>query len=506
MPVFDQTYQTLKEHLQQTAIFSSIEELLGWDERTLLPAQAGSYRADQMTVLAGLIHQRRTAPAVGEWLDTLESSLSTSHPADSPEAAEVREARRDYDRESKIPQKLVEELAKTSVLAQQAWAEARAQDNFAEFAPWLEKTLDLKRDQADALGYTDDPYDVLLDEFEPGETAANLRQVLSRLRDELAPLVAEIVATGKQAPVELLQRDYSIDKQKSFARFAAKSTGFDFDCGRIDLTVHPFCATLGPKDCRITTRYEENAFSSGFFSVLHEAGHGIYEQGLPDQEFGMPLGTATSLGIHESQSRLWENFVGRSFAFWEYFFPKLQLEFASTTRDIALDDFFFAINDVRPSLIRVEADEATYNLHILIRFELEQALLNQDLSVADLPGAWNEKYSEFLGVRPPDDAQGCLQDIHWSGGAIGYFPTYSLGNLYAAQLFESANSDLGALQDQFRRGEFGTLREWLRDKVHQHGRRYPAKQLVQDVCGEPLSHEPLIRHLRSKLQPLYGLA
>ena len=435
---FDQTYQTLKDYLQQTAVFSSIEELLGWDERTLLPAQAGPYRAEQMTVLAGLIHQRRTAPVIGEWLSTLESSVKSNLQEGSPTAAEIREARRDYDRESKMPQKLVEELAKTSVLAQQAWTDARAQDDFAAFAPWLEKTLALKRAQADALDYTDDAYDALLDEFEPGETAANLRQILSQLRDELAPLVAEIVETGRQAPAEIFHRDYLVEKQKSFARFAARSIGFDFDRGRIDLTVHPFCATLGPKDCRITTRYEQNAFPSGFFSVLHEAGHGIYEQGLPDKEFGMPLGTATSLGIHESQSRLWENFVGRSYAFWEYFFPKLQLEFPSTTRDISLDEFFFAINDVRPSLIRVEADEATYNLHILIRFELEQALLSGDLPVTDLPAAWNEKYAEFLGIRPPDDAQGCLQDIHWSGGAIGYFPTYSLGNLYAAQLFEAA--------------------------------------------------------------------
>jgi carboxypeptidase Taq len=369
----------------------------------------------------------------------------------------------------------------------------------------LEKTVQLKRDQAAALGFESEAYDALLDEFEPGETAANLRVVLGQLRDELAPLVAAIADSGRQAPVKLMQRDYSVQKQMAFAQHAAKCIGFEFDRGRIDLTVHPFCATVGPNDCRITTRYEAKLFSSGLFSVLHEAGHGIYEQGLPVDEFGLPLGTATSLGIHESQSRLWENFVGRSYSFWEHFFPKLQLEFPETTRDISLDDFYFAINDVRPSLIRVEADEATYNLHILIRFELEQDLLSGALPAADLPGAWNEKYQQFLGITPDDDASGCLQDIHWSGGAIGYFPTYSLGNLYAAQLFERADADLGELPNQFRRGEFRTLREWLRDKVHRHGRHYSARQLAQNVCGKPLSHEPLIRHLRNRLAPLYGL-
>jgi carboxypeptidase Taq len=272
------------------------------------------------------------------------------------------------------------------------------------------------------------------------------------------------------------------------------------------VTAHPFCCSPGPHDCRITTRYNEHAFSEAFFGILHEAGHGIYEQGLRTDQYGLPPGEATSLGIHESQSRLWENLVGRSRAFWEHFYPQAQRRFAQALSGVSLDDFYFAVNEVRPSLIRVEADEATYNLHILVRFELEQALLDDDLPTGDLPGAWNEKYRSYLGIEPPNDAEGVLQDIHWAGGAVGYFPTYSLGNLYAAQLFAQAEADLGGLADQFAQGAFQPLLEWLCRKIHQHGQRYSAAELVQRITARPLSHNPLIEHLQAKLGPLYGLA
>jgi carboxypeptidase Taq len=270
------------------------------------------------------------------------------------------------------------------------------------------------------------------------------------------------------------------------------------------VTTHPFCTGLGPNDCRITTRYDEHFFGSAFFGILHEAGHAIYDQGLRADQYGLPLGKAVSLGIHESQSRLWENLVGRSRAFWEYFHADAQRHFPSALGDVPLDAFHFAVNDVRPSPIRVEADEATYNLHILVRFELEQALLNDDLSVADLPGAWNEKYRQYLGIEPASDAEGVLQDIHWSGGGVGYFPTYALGNLYAAQLFAQADADLGPLDKQFARGEFGPLRGWLREKVHRQGRRYSAAELVRRITGQELSHASLIEQLRARLGPLYG--
>jgi carboxypeptidase Taq len=286
----------------------------------------------------------------------------------------------------------------------------------------------------------------------------------------------------------------------------AAAFGFDFNRGRLDVTAHPFCTEAGPNDCRITTRYNERHFNEAFFGILHEAGHGLYEQGLPSDQYGLPTGVAISLGIHESQSRMWENLVGRSRAFWEYAYPPAVREFASALGDVPLDAFYFAINDVRPSLIRVEADEVTYNLHILIRFELEQALVNDDLRVADLQAAWNEKYRQYLGIVPTSDADGVLQDIHWSAGLFGYFATYSLGNLYAAQFFEQADRDCGGLFALFARGQFAPLHQWLIDKIHVHGRRYTAGQLVERVTGSPLSHDALVRHLRAKFEPLYGLA
>ena len=370
----------------------------------------------------------------------------------------------------------------------------------------MEKTIRLKREQADALGYPECRYDALLDDFEPGGLTSQITGVLSALRQRLAPLVAAIAESGQRSKIELLTRKYPTDAQQRFGEVAAKRIGFDFNRGRLDVTTHPFCTHLGPNDCRLTTRYDERHFPGAFFGILHEAGHGLYEQGLRPDAFGLPPGDSISLGVHESQSRMWENLVGRSRAFWDYFYPQAQQAFPEALANVPLADFYFAINDVRPSLIRVEADEATYNLHIIIRFELEQALLNDDLSVADLPGAWNEKYGQLLGITPPTDREGVLQDIHWSAGMIGYFPTYSLGNLYASQLFEHADRDLGGLSAQFARGEFAPLLDWLRSKIHQFGRRYTAAEMVQNVTGRLLSHEPLrSAPARGKFGPLYEI-
>jgi carboxypeptidase Taq len=502
MPNLDSTYEKLAAHSRETALLNSIESLLGWDERTMLPARGGDYRADQMTLLAGMVHRRRTEPEVGEWLAELSAAKLDPH---SDRGATIREFKRQYDRRVKLPQALVEELARVSVLGQQAWVTARAKNDFATFKPLLEKTFKLKREAAAAIGFEECPYDALLDEFEPGALTSQVTRVLAALREELVPLVAEIKASGRQPDVSIITRDYPIDKQEAFARDVATRCGFEFERGRLDITAHPFCSSIGPNDCRITTRYDLNHFPGAFFGVLHEAGHGIYDQGLRPDWFGLPPGEAISLGIHESQSRMWENFVGRSRAFWQYFFKPAQERFPQALGNVSMNDFYAAINDVRPSLIRVEADEATYNLHILIRFELEQALVNDDLKVGDLPGAWNEKYRHYLGIAPPNDADGCLQDIHWSAGLVGYFPTYSLGNLYAAQLFVQADKDLGGLTDQFAAGEFKPLREWLRTKIHEPGQCYTADELVERVTGEPLSHAPLVRYLRAKYGELYGI-
>ena len=314
--------------------------------------------------------------------------------------------------------------------------------------------------------------------------------MLERLRVDLVPLVEAIKASSVKPPVDILHRSFPVADQEAFGRHASAQIGFDYQRGRLDVTHHPFCTEIGPEDCRITTRYDENFFSGSFFGTLHEAGHGIYEQGLASEYYGLPAGQYCSLGIHESQSRLWENLVGRSKSFWQHFYPDAQQRFASLA-DVSLDDFYAAINHVAPSLIRVEADEATYNLHIIIRFQLEQALIDGDLTVADLPEAWNVKYQDSLGIAPPTDADGVLQDVHWSAGLIGYFPTYSLGNLYASQFYDAAQTELGDLDAMFAAGDFGPLKAWLNENIHAPGQRWSSTQLGEKVTGEALSHDRL---------------
>jgi carboxypeptidase Taq len=499
----EEKYQQLCQHVRTTALLTSIDSLLGWDERTQLPPAGGEYRAEQMTCLAGLIHDRHTDPQVGQWLmELIDSPLATDPESDT--AVTLRELKRDYDKQTRLPKSLVEELARAAVEGQQLWDEARKKDSFATFQPVLERMVELKRQQADALGYSETRYDALLDDHEPGELTSNVTRVLGGLREELVPLVQAIADCPRRPDVSLLKRRYPVPAQEKLGRAAAAAIGFDFSRGRLDVTSHPFCTDVGPHDCRITTRYDEHYFPTAFFGILHETGHGLYDQGLPVEHYGLPLGHFVSMGIHESQSRMWENLVGRSRPFWEYLYPQLQQAFPEALADVALADFHFAINDVRPSLIRVEADEVTYNLHIIIRFELEQALIGGDLAVADLPGAWKEKYRQYLGIEPPNDADGVLQDIHWSAGLFGYFPTYSLGNLYAAQLFAQAEADLGGLNQQFARGEFQPLLDWLREKIHRQGQRYTAARLVERVTGKPLGHADLINYLLAKMEPLYS--
>ncbi|HEY8667015.1 MAG TPA: carboxypeptidase M32 [Tepidisphaeraceae bacterium] len=498
------TCHDLIKELREISLLSSVSSLLHWDEQTQLPPRGSEHRADQISLLARMSHERFTSPRIGAWLGELETSDLARDPH-SDLAVNVRETRRQYDRATRLPSALVEVMARTGVLAQHAWVDARKKSNYSLFAPWLTKTLDLKRQEANCVGFRTTAYDALLDEFEPGETAANLVNVFNSLRAPLVELIGQIKDSGRKPPAEILERSYPPAAQEDLARAAASAVGFDFDSGRLDVSVHPFCSGLGPGDTRMTTRYDERYFPDAFFGVLHETGHGLYNQGLPAEHWGIPRGEYVSLGIHESQSRLWENFVGRSRPFWKFFLPKARSAFPSALRDVSEDQWYAAVNEVRPSLIRTESDEATYNIHILLRFELEQALLSGDLPVADLPSTWNQRMKAYLGVDVPDDARGCLQDIHWSGGAIGYFPTYTLGNLYAAQFFEQAQHDLGQLDQQFARGQFTPLLAWLREKIHRHGKTFRAGALVQRITGKPLSADPLLRHLRRKAAEVYGV-
>ena len=492
------------QHAREAKLLDSINSTVGWDERTYMPSAAGAYRAEQMTYLSGLIHEHQTSAAYGEHLQAAWEEIKDADPH-SDEATIVRVLKRDYEKESRLPKALVEALTKNSVEGQQAWVEARQADNFSLLAPYLENTVRLKREEAEAIGYEECLYDAVLDQYEPGEKTSRVASVFASLRDQLVALIQAIDGSGQRTDASLIQGHYPVDRQREVGRLAAAKVGFDFQRGRLDETDHPFCTELGPHDVRITTRYDEAYFNSAFFGTLHEAGHGIYELGLRREHYGLPPGEYLSMGFHESQSRLYENNVGRSKSFWKFFFPEVQRAFPSTLDGADADSFYRAVNDVRPSLIRVEADEVTYNLHIIVRFELEQELLGGDLKVPDLPDAWNQRYEQFLGIRPPNDSDGVLQDIHWSAALLGYFPTYALGNLYASQLYAQADRDLGGLDAQIENGSFDALRDWLVEKVHRRGKCLTAAELIQDVTGAALSEKPFMRYVEAKMGEIYGL-
>jgi carboxypeptidase Taq len=469
-----------------------------------MPPGAVQGRADQLAYLAGLQYDRVTDPRVGELL-ALAQDIAPDDP-DAPQAVNVREMRRIHDRLVKLPRSLVEELARAAPLSQQQWALSRQEADFASFCPWLEKIVHLKRQESACLGYDDHPLDPLLEDYEPGARCRDLQPLFTSLRDELTPLAQAIRQARKRSKVAILRRNYPVEQQRAFAHEVAAAVGFDFGRGRLDTAVHPFSIHLGLGDCRIAIRYNANQFSDAFFALLHEVGHGLYEQGLDPAHYGTPLGTACSIGLHESQARLWENFVGRGLSFWKYWYPRARQIFPEALSRVSLNDFFTAVNHVEPSLNRVQADEVTYNLHILIRFELEKALIKGDLPVADLPTAWNDAYRQTLGVTASSDAEGCLQDGHWSEGLFGYFPTYTLGNIYAAQLYAKAQEDLGTLEPAFAQGEFAPLLDWLRVNVHRHGSRYRACDLIRRAAGSPPQPRALVDRLRQKYGELYHVS
>ena len=497
-----EAYTELITRCREASVFGSVMSVLGWDQRTYMPQGGTQHRAGQLALLAGMEHALTTAPRIGELLACLESGPP---PEDSTgvEAVNVREIRRAYDRAVKLPRGLVEELSKTTSQAYDVWVAARKENDFETFRPWLEKIVGLVQQKADALGWKASRYDALLDGYEPGATAASIQEVFTPLGRELSELVGRITTSGKRPPQRILHSEYPVDAQQEFCKEASAAIGFDYGAGRLDVTTHPFCSGIGPGDTRLTTRYNPENLSDAFFGTLHEAGHGIYAQGLDAAHYGTPMGDAVGLGIHESQSRLWENFVGRSRPFWKFYMPRVRKFFPRALGRVGLEEFYFAVNDAKPSFIRVEADEATYNLHIMLRFELERALLEGDLRAADVPGAWNERFKKLLGLKVPDDARGCLQDVHWSGGGIGYFPTYTLGNLYAAQFFDAARSALDGLEEQLAQGEFGPLKRWLNLKIHRQGMRYRSQSLCEIVTGRPLSHRHLMDHLEAKFGALY---
>jgi carboxypeptidase Taq len=504
-------YNELVRRSRERSLLVSCIELLGWDELTYMPRGAVENRSRQMAYLAGLYHDAVADPREGELLDIVAAS-SLVHDSLGAPAVNMRQWRRVYERMSRQPKALVEELARVTTTAQQQWALARQDEIFAEFCPWLEKVVRLVREQGECLSERHSErseesrasaYDALLQDYEPGATAAQLAALFAALRPELTMLLDRIRGAAGRTSSAILRRDFPLDRQKIFGETVAAALGFDFDRGRLDTTTHPFFSPIGPGDSRITTRYRQNDFAEAFFGLLHELGHGLYEQGLDAEHYGTPLGESSSLGVHEALARLWENAVGRSRPFWQHFFPQASEVFHQALHDVELDEFYVAINHVQPSVNRVRADEATYDLHILLRFELEQALLSGDLPPADLPAAWNEEYRKYLGVTPANDAEGWLQDGHWSAGQFGYFPTYTLGNVYAAQLFASARARLPDLDEQFSSGEFAPFNAWLGEHIYRHGQRYLASELMQAATGQTIDHRPLVEALRTKYGRLY---
>jgi carboxypeptidase Taq len=502
----------------KAATLSSIAQLLGWDQETYMPPGGSAIRAEQASMLAELTHKASTDPRLGELITACEADRSVT--SDPRAAAALREIRRDYDLATRLPSDLVAELARVGSEAQQVWKAAREKSDFAMFAPYLEKMFALTRRRAEcllpALPKGSELYDALLDEYEPGISAAEVDATFKPLRERLAALIARVASCGKKVDDSILHLRIDPAKQHAFGMFVLEAIGFDLNAGRLDTTSHPFCQGLGPGDTRLTTRYRDQHFSDALYSTLHEAGHGIYDQGLPKSGklrvagadvplWGSPLSDAISLGIHESQSRMWENLVGRSREFWEWALPHANRFFDNALKGATPDTMFNAVNTTVPSFIRVESDEGTYNLHIMLRFEMERALLRGDIKVADVPHEWNKRFKNYLGLDVPDDRRGCLQDVHWSFGLIGYFPTYTLGNLYSCQFWETIREQIPNLGARIAKGDFSALKTWLNTNIHAPGKQHRAADLCKLVTGKPLSADPLMRHLESKAKAVYGV-
>lgn len=487
-------YDQLHALVQEVSLLSSTEAVLSWDQETYMPAKALAFRARQMSYLNGKAHALATGTVFRKLLEKAESDVNRRTPAKVQ--ANLRELRRDYDRAVKLPQKLVIEESEICAHGKAAWAEARKHSDYARFAPQLEKLVNLARRKADLWGYADEPYDALLETYERGARTAEVAALFARLKPELTKIARQAVERSASVRPGILKGRYPIEKQQILNAEVAASLGFDFDAGRIDTTAHPFCTTLGPADIRLTTRYDEADFTSSLFGVMHEAGHGLYEQGLPGEDFGLPSGRACSLGIHESQSRLWENHVGRSRSFWEKWLPRTA-ELFPHLRKAKLEDFLRAINRAEYSFIRVEADQATYDLHILLRFAIERRLVSGELKVKDVPAAWNAEFESLFGMVPPDDARGCLQDIHWSMGGLGYFATYTLGNLNAAQLFAAASKQKKVAAG-LAQADYAPLLAWLREKVHAQGGTPLPGEIIAYATGKPTDAKWHLKHLREK--------
>ena len=484
----------LKERLRTTTDLGRISRLLGWDQQTMMPPAGSHHRADHLSTLSRLAHEVLTDPETGRLLDELRAT-EESLERDLDDAALIRMTRRDYEKAVRVPTDLRAEMTRAAAEARPVWVEAKAESSFDKFLPALERNVELRRRYVECFDDVQEPYDVLLDDFEPGTTTAEVRQVFEEIKPELVALVTEL--RDEDVDDSFLQGTFPVERQEKLAHEVVSLFGFRPDTWRLDPTEHPFASGAGVDDIRITTHYYPDSLKS-LFSTMHEYGHGLYTHQLPRQLERLPTGGPTSLGIHESQSRLWENLVGRSAPFWRRFYPQAQQAFPERLRDVEVERFVAGINRVQPSLIRIKADEVTYGLHIMLRFELEQDIINERVALRDLPQTWNARMSEYLGVDVPDDANGVLQDTHWASGLIGYFPTYLLGTVMSVQIWQKALEDLPDLEEHVERGEFAPLREWLERNVHRHGRKFLPQEVLEKATGLTLDAKPYLAYLHTK--------
>jgi len=498
----EQKLSQLKNLLAEIADLNQITALLGWDQQTYMPPAGAENRGYQLATLQQITHTKFVSDEIGKLLDDLQPYINQLDP-DSLDACLVRVTRREYEREIKVPIEWVAEFAMVTTVAHEAWAKARAENDFPHFQSHLEKILDLAHRYAGYFAPYEHVYDPLLEIFEPGMKTTDIKAIFNTLRPQQVELLKQI-ASRPQVDNSFMTLQYDEDKQWQFGVEAITKMGYEWERSRQDKTLHPFTTSFGWGDVRITTRVYPNYLASALFGTLHEAGHAMYAMGSDKSFDRTPLFGGASSGIHESQSRMWENLVGRSLPFWQHFYPRLQELFPTQLGNVPLQAFYRGINKVQPSYIRVEADEATYNLHIMLRMELEIALMENQLQVKDLPEAWNERFQEYLGIAPPDDSKGVLQDVHWSGGLMGYFPSYALGNLIGAQLWERINADIPDLSEQIRQGDFAAWLSWLREKIHSHGNKFEPQQLIQRVTGSKIDPAPYMRYLEGKYRAIYN--
>ena len=500
----EQQYVELKARLAEIHDLERVSEALAWDEQTMMPVRGAPVRAEHTATLRRIAHEKLAADETGRLLESLRA-YEEGLDFDSDEASLIRVARRDYEKARRVPAELLAELARAGSDAYHHWIEARRRSHFSLFLPYLERNVELKRRYIDCFDVDGDAYDVLLDIYEPGMKTAQVTAVFDELKRELRPFIATLVERADAVDDTCLGGRFPVERQRELALAILERFGFAPDAWRLDPTVHPFAVGLATTYIRLTTRYEEESIASLFYS-MHEFGHGLYEHGISPSLERTSLCQGASMGLHESQSGLWENLVGRSRPFWRYFYPQLQAAFTERFAEVDVETFYRAASRVQPSLIRIEADEATYNLHIILRFELEQEIVHGRLELRDLPAAWNARVKEYLGIDVPDDARGVLQDVHWAGGSFGYFPTYALGNIISVQLWEQIERAIPDLDEQMERGEFGSLRAWLRDNVHVYGRKFTTSELLERVTGaSAIDPGPFIGYLKSKLGEIYGL-